>query len=139
MGNLAVTATQVAVVFPEKAEIWPAVAGVAVEAGNVVYQIAASGRMGLADEDDGAETSLVWGVALKRAGPGQGLDVLRRGHVFGFDLSGLDAGAAVSLSATPGALLDTGATTNIVGRVVRLTDAAGTKVLYVDCSLGAVS
>lgn len=134
MADLAVTAARVAVVFPEKAEIFPAVADVVVTPGQAVYQTA-SGRMGLAD----AEASLVWGIALQKATAGGGFDVLRRGHVYGYDLNGLDAGAAVSLSATAGALLDTGATTNIVGRVVRLTDAAATKVLFVDCSLAAVS
>jgi hypothetical protein len=39
------------------------------------------------------------------------------------------------LSNTAGALLDTGATTNIVARIVPLTDAALTKVLMVDCTL----
>lgn len=139
MGDIAVTAAKVAACFPEKAEIFDGIAGVTITAGQAVYVIASSGKLGLADEDASAEASFVWGIALNGGGAGQAVSVLRRGHCYGFGLSALNYATACSLSNTAGALLDTGATTNIVGRVVALSDANLTKVLFVDCTLAAVS
>lgn len=139
MGDIAVTAAKVAPCFPEKAEIFSGIAGVTITAGQAVYIIASSGKLGLADEDASAEASFVWGIALNGGGAGQAIDVIRRGHVYGFTVSGLNYALPCSLSNTAGALLDTGATTNIVGRVVALSDANMTKVLFVDCTLAAVS
>lgn len=139
MGDIAVSAAKVAAIFPEKAEIFDGIAGVTITAGQAVYLIAASGKLGLADEDASAEASYVFGIALNGGGAGQAISVLRRGHVGGFTVSGLNYALPVSLSANAGALLDTGATTNIVGRVVPLSDASLTKVLFVDCTLAAVS
>lgn len=139
MGDIAVTAAQVAVCFPEKAEIFPAIAAETVTAGQALYLAASTGKVGLADEDASAEKSYVFGVALNGGGAGQAIDVLRRGHVYGFTVSGLNYALPVSLSNTAGALLDTGATTNIVGRVVPLSNSDLTKVLFVDCTLAAVS
>lgn len=139
MGDIAVTAAKVAVCFPEKAEIFSGIAGVTITAGQAVYLIAASGKLGLADEDASAEASYPWGIALNGGGAGQAIDVLHRGHVYGFTLTALNYATPCSLSNTAGALLDTGATTNIVARVVPLSDADATKVLFVDCTLAAVS
>lgn len=139
MGDLTVTAAQVGLVFPNKSERFDGIAGVTITAGQVLYQIASSGELGLADENASAEASHVWGIALNGGGAGQAISVLRRGHLYGFDLSSLSYGAACSLSDTAGALLDTGATTNIVGRVTAVPDAIMTKVLFVDCTLAAAS
>jgi hypothetical protein len=139
MGDIAVTAAKIAPCFPEKAEIFSGIAGVTITAGQAVYVIAASGKLGLADEDASAEASFVWGIALNGGGAGQAIDVLRRGHCYGFTVGALAWALPCSLSATAGALLDTGATTNIVGRVVALSDADLTRVLFVDCTLAAVS
>lgn len=139
MGDIAVTAAKVAPCFPEKAEIFPGIAGVTITAGQAVYIIIASGKLGLADEDASAEASFVWGIALNGGAAGSAIDVLRRGHVYGFTVASIAYGLECSLSATAGALLDTGATTNIVARVVPLSDASLTKVLFVDCKLAAVS
>ncbi len=54
---------------------------------------------------------------------------------YGFTLTPHAYWLPCSLSNTAGALLDTGATTNIVARIVPLTDADLTKVLMVDCTL----
>jgi hypothetical protein len=139
VGDIALTAAKVAAVFPTKAEIFDGIAGVTITAGQAVYIIAASGKLGLADEDASAEASYVFGIALNGGGAGQAISVLRRGHCGGFTLSGVNYALPVSLSATAGALLDTGATTNIVARVMALSDADLTKVLFVDCTLAAVS
>lgn len=138
MGDIAVTAAKVAPVYPDKAEIWPAIAGETITAGQVVH-IDSSGNAMLADEDQDAAHSFVWGVALQGGAAGQAIDILRRGHVYGFTVSSLAHALPVSLSNTHGALLDTGATTNIVARVVPLPDNDRTKVLFFDCTLAAVS
>ena len=135
MGDIAVTAAKVAVVNLEDAWIVPAVAGTTITAGQFVYGIVASGKVGLADEDASAEASYVFGMALTGGVDGQVIQVLRRGMVEGFTLTGHAYWLPCSLSNTAGALLDTGATTNIVARIVPVTDAALTKVLLVDCTL----
>lgn len=136
MGDIAVTAAKVAPVFPEKAEIFTGIAGTTITAGQVVYGVASTGLLGLADENAGAEESAALGIALNGGGAGQAIDVLRKGHVYGFEVSSLAYWLPCSLSNTAGALLDTGATTNILARVEPLADANRTKVLYVDCGLG---
>lgn len=135
MGDIALTAAKIAVVNPEDAWIVPAVAGTTITAGQFVYGIVASGKVGLADEDASAEASYVFGMALTGGVDGQVIQVLRRGMVEGFTLTGHAYWLPCSLSNTAGALLDTGATTNIVARIVPVTDAALTKVLLVDCTL----
>jgi len=63
------------------------------------------------------------GIAVGRAGFGQGLDVVERGFVAGFDLSALAYDAPVYLSDTPGVLSSTpGTNSAVVGRVVAMTD-----------------
>ena len=134
MGDVAVTAAKVGLVFPEKAEVFTGIAGVTITAGQFVYGIISSGKLGLADEDADAEHSACLGVALNGAGAGQAVDVCRRGHVYGFTCGAY--WLVCSVSNTAGAILDTGASTNIVARVEPLSDNDLTKVLYVDCGLG---
>ena len=139
MADIAVVAAKVAVVDPDKAIIDTYTAGVAITAGQFVYGIVSSGYVGLADEDASAEASWVLGVALNSAAAYQPVDVLRRGRVAGFTLTSHAYYLPCSLSNTAGALLDTGAATNIVARIVPQNDAALTKVLLVDCVLGTIA
>jgi hypothetical protein len=139
MADIAVVAAKVAVVDPGKALIDTYTAGVAITAGQFVYGIVSSGYVGLADEDASAEASWVLGVALNSAAAYQPVDVLRRGRVAGFTLTSHAYYLPCSLSNTAGALLDTGAATNIVARIVPQNDAALTKVLLVDCVLGTIA
>lgn len=136
MGDIAVTAAKVAMVDPMKCDTFTGIAGETITAGQVVYGIIASGKLGLADEDASAEKSAVLGVALNGGGAGSAIEVLRKGKVYGFTLAGHAYWLACSLSNTAGALLDTGASTNIVARVEPMSDNDLTKVLYVDVSLG---
>jgi len=136
MGDIALTAAKIAAVFPEKCEIFSGTAGVTITAGQAVYFIIASGKLGLADENADAEHSACVGIALNGGGAGQAIDVLRKGHVYGFTVSGLAYALPVSLSNTAGALLDDGTATGLVGRIEPLNDADLTKVLYVDCGVG---
>ncbi len=57
--------------------------------------------------------------------------VLFEGHVAGFNISGLNYGAALYVSNNTGALADAAGTTNLpAGKVVPMTDKDRTKVLY---------
>lgn len=137
MGDLAVTAASVAVVDPDKAWIDTYIAGATITAGQFLYGIVSSGKVGLADEN-AAETSFVLGMALDGAVSGQAVQVLRRGKVYGFTLAGHAYWLPFSLSDTAGALRDD-VQTNVVARVVPLSDAALTKVLLVECNLGIIA
>ena len=137
MADVVVTAAKVAVVDPDKALIDTYTAGVTITAGQFLYGIVASGYVGLADEATSAVTSWVLGVALNGAAAGEAVDVLCQGKVYGFTLSGA-YWLPLSLSDTPGALRDD-YTTNVVARIVPLSDAALTKVLLVECGLGIVA
>lgn len=139
MGDIALTAAKIAVVDPDKAIIEVYTAGVTITAGQFLYGIVSTGKVGLADEDASAEASWVLGMALNGATAGQPVDVLRRGRVYGFTLSSHAYWLPCSLSNTAGALLDTGAATNIVARVVPMNDADLTKVLEVNCVLGTIA
>jgi hypothetical protein len=136
MGDIAVTAAKVGVVYPERAEIYSGIAGATITAGQAVYIVVADGKLNLADENASAETSACIGIALNGGGAGQVIDVLRKGHVYGFTVAALAYALPVSLSNTAGALLDDGTATGLVGRIEALPDASLTKVLYVDCGVG---
>jgi hypothetical protein len=132
MADLTLTAAQIAPVFPHDAKIYDIIAGVAVTAGQAVRENT-SGKAALCDANAGSGAEKFYGLALKTKGIGQGLSVLKEGHVYGFDLSSLAYGALVYLSDTAGALADTPSTTNSVpvGFVAPLSDSDVTKVLYI--------
>lgn len=138
MGDIALTAAKIAVVkgnsYP--ATIVPFTAGMTITKGQFVYGIVSSGKLGLADEDASAEASACLGMALNGGGAGEVIDVLEEGWVEGFTLTSHAYWLPCSLSATAGAILDTGATTNIVARIEPMNDLALTKVLHVKCGLG---
>lgn len=137
MANVSVTAAKVAVADPDKAVIDTYTAGETITAGQFLYGIVASGLVGLADENAGAAESFVLGMALNGAGTGQAVDVLRQGKAYGFTLSGA-YWLPLSLSETAGALKDV-VGTNVVARIVPLSDADLTKVLLVECNLGIIA
>lgn len=130
--QVTVTAAQVAAIFPQKAEIYDFIAAVAITAGQPVY-LTTAGKADLAD-GDAANTTVCTGIALNSAGAGQGVSVLKRGHVAGFAVSGLAYGAPVYFSGTAGQAYDTTVGAGkVLGIVVAMPEAGGpVKVLYVD-------
>ena len=133
MADITVTAARVAMCDPIKAKKHTHIAAEALTAGQVVYTVAASGRVGIADANASGKQQ-ARGIALEAAGAGYPVTVLEEGDLFGFGVSGLDADALVYLSDTAGALADAAGTMSVpIGRVVRLTDTpTETKVLRVD-------
>ncbi len=132
MADITSTAARVAVIFPAKAIIFDAEAAVALEAGQPAY-INSNGKAALADASNAA-TLVTPGVVLNKAGAGQGVSILKEGHVAGFDLSGLAYGAKVYVSDTAGALADAaGSTSLVMGSVVPIAQVGGpVKALYVE-------
>lgn len=132
MADVTVTAAQVAVVYPLKAEIFNGIATESITAGQALYMTSA-GKYGVADANASGKQQ-VRGIALNAAGAGQAVSVLRRGHVAGFTLGTYDS--LVYLSDNAGALADAAGTMSVkVGRVDAISDTALTKVLFVDVDL----
>lgn len=131
MADLSILST-VAAVFAD-AEIYDMLAGATITNGQAVRQNT-SGKAALADANAGSGAEKFRGIALSGVGAGQGVSIVKRGHVSGYDLSSLAYDALVYLSDTAGALSDTPSTTNSVpvGRVVALSDSNPSKVLYID-------
>lgn len=133
MAAIAVTAAQVSLVFPLAAEVFDFIAEEAIERGQLVY-VTATGGVKKASAA-AAGTAGVRGMALTKAGAGQGISVLKRGHVAGATISGLAYDAAVYAADTAGGLDTAAGTVSVVaGRVVPLSDSARTKVLYFSAS-----
>lgn len=137
MADLSIaTGASVQPVFPDLAEIVPFVPSVAFTQGQAVA-FNSSGKGILADANLTSASGVAQqfkGLALEKGGARQGISLLKRGHVAGFDLSGMSYGQIVWLSDTAGALATTPSSTKPVpiGTVVAMSDADATKVLYVD-------
>ena len=131
MADIAVTAAQVAVLFPHTAEVYSFIAAETITAGQAVY-FTSAGKAGVADANASGKQQ-VRGIALNGAGAGQAVDVVKRGHVAGFTLGTYNT--LVYLSDNAGALADAAGTVSAaVGRIVALSDSALNKALYVDLS-----
>jgi len=135
MADIALTAAQIAPIDVEKAEIYTFQAAEAITAGQVVYLLAA-GTVGVADATTGGGLYQARGIALNAAATGKACDVLKRGRVAGFTVSGMDASTPVFLSETAGALADAtpaGTGTAVVcGIVVTMPDKDATKVVHAE-------
>jgi hypothetical protein len=132
MADITVTAAQVSIVFPDKAEIYDFIAGVTITKGQAVYQLT-TGKIGLADANDAGKEQFL-GIALNAAAAGKPVSVLKSGMVYGFGVSELNAGVQVFLSDTAGALADAKSATKEVdcGKVIALPDNGLTKVLFIN-------
>ncbi len=142
MTDITVTAAQVAPVFSRfgKAEIYDAIASVTITAGQAVYIVAASGQLALADATTGGAQLLQYrGIALNGGGAGQAISFIMHGAVYGFTLSGMNYDAIVYLSNNAGNLADTtdGDVNIECGRVMAMSDADATRVLFVDVDMAA--
>ncbi len=131
MADIALTAAQVAAVYPgHGCCIRDYIATETITQGQAVY-VLTTGKVGVADANAGGKQQFR-GIALNGGGAGQAIGVLHEGEVYGFTVSGLNADALVYLSDTAGALADAAGTMTVAaGRVKVLPDANLTKVLYI--------
>lgn len=131
MADIALVAAKIARVVSQLDEVYDGIAGETITTGQAVYWIAASGKLGVADANAAGKQQFR-GIALNGGGAGQAISYLKQGLISGFTISGLNYDALVYLSDTAGALADAAGTMTVnVGRVVALSDANLTKVLYV--------
>ena len=136
MADLAVTAAEVGLVDPLKAEVHSGLAAEAITKGQAVYQTS-TGTFGVADANVAGKQQ-VRGVALEDAAAGQAVDLVKRGLVYGFTLTSQNHDTPVYLSDTAGALADAAGTLAVpCGLVVALADKAKTKVLWLECRWAA--
>lgn len=129
MTVLALTAAQIAPVFPSIANIFPYVAAETITAGEVCF-VDTNGKLQLADANAAGEQQARV-LALNGAGAGQAVDGLKEGHVYGFTITQA-YDAPVFLSDTVGDLDDAAGTLEVpLGIVAPLTDGSTiTKVIY---------
>jgi len=132
MADITVTAAKVAAEFDD-AEIRAVVLASTTTAGQALY-LTSSGTYGLADANDSGLEQFR-GIALEAGGAGQGVSMLRRGEVAGYTLAGAHDDV-IYLSDTSGALSTTAGTMTVqVGRLVCLTNADKTKLIYIDADM----
>jgi hypothetical protein len=138
MADLALTADYVRVTKEDCCEIHKGLASSAITVGQPVYIVTATGKYAPADANGSAPLNTVRGIALNTAAANGAVDVLVRGFLYGFTLTGVDYGAQVFVSDTAGSLADAAGTASLpVGRCVGIAEANGTlvKVLYVNINL----
>lgn len=132
MSDLTRTAAKVSVLAIGDPEIYTFLLGETGAQGNPTYLNATTGKLGIADAN-GSGTDTFFGIILDAGGANQAVGLLKRGFVTGWDLSGLNYGAAVYVSNTVGELADAaGSTSLLVGHVVPMPDKPLTKVLYIN-------
>lgn len=132
-GELTVTATQVSLIYPDKAEVKDMIAAETITAGEAVYQTAA-GLAGVADANSSGKQQFR-GIALKTAAAGRVVPVLKKGHVAGFTVSSTNCDSALYLSDTAGDIATSAGTLSVqVGRVTAMPDSASapTRVVYIE-------
>jgi hypothetical protein len=134
MSDLSITATDVAPV--KVIEQFTAPAHEAIDAGEAVYFVAATGKVGLADENGSAPLNEPEGIAITTANQANiTVTVVKQGIIdVGDALAGLDYGATVYLSQTAGLLADADPANGVViGEVVPAFGATtADKLLRID-------
>jgi len=134
-GELTVTAAQVAVIDPLKAEIFTGIAGEAITAGLPLY-MAATGLLGIADAN-AAGFFQCRGIALNAAGAGQAVDYIKRGRLAGMGTGAVNCSVPIFVSDTVGRIATSAGSTSVcVGIVVPMSDKDLTRVLYVEARYG---
>jgi hypothetical protein len=128
MSAVTVTAASVRMIFPHFAEAYPAVAGVALTAGQLVY-FNSSGKLVLTDADS-AGTALCDGMCLESAAAGQATSYLVRGHVAGLTLAGAYRALLYASDVAGGIDTAAGTVSLTIGRIVPMSDSDYTKVFY---------
>lgn len=131
MTAIVINTERVAPVYAALAEIFPFIAGETIQRGDPVFIQTTTGKV-FKSLAAAAGTAKFAGYALQQAGAGQAVDVLKKGHMYGLTLDALNAGARTYVGDTGGSDTAVGTVTVATGTVIQISDAALTKVLYVD-------
>lgn len=133
MADVVVTAAQVGVVYPDRAEIYPVILAETVTAGQSAYQLT-TGKFGLSGAAAAGKEQFR-GFFLRGGAAGEVVPLLVRGHVYGFTISQA-YDAILYQSNTLGAIADAAGTKSVpVARVVPLPDSNLTKVVFVNANV----
>jgi len=139
MSDLTWTESLIARVYPADMDIAynVVIASGSTIAGHSVFQ-QANGAYALTDASF-ANRSGFRGILLETTVASGVVSLLRRGVLYGYDLSGVNADAPIYLSNTAGTLSSVaGDNSVIVGRVVTLTTPTLEKVIEIDCDIANV-
>ncbi len=130
MTAISVTAAQVGRAQPDKDEVIQVKLGATTTAGQVLNQDT-DGTFGIADANGSGNELQPRVVAVEGGVAGSWVSAMKRGWLYGYDVSAMNYDALVYLSDTAGAF-DTaaGSTEARCGRIVLLPDS--TKAVYVD-------
>lgn len=131
MAAITTNTDRVAPVFANLAEIFPQIAGETIERGDPLFVKVADGKV-YKTLAAAAATAAFAGYSLHKAGAGQAVDVLKKGHMYGLDLDAVAYGARTYAGNAGGSDTAAGTVSVPTGTVVGLSDPARTKVVYVD-------
>lgn len=127
MPDIAVTKERIATVYSDRAEVYNHIAGVDLDAGDLVT-LNTAGAVIKADADD-ANANTFRGVSLQSVKSGMPVAILYQGHVSGYSVDALNVNVPLYVSNTVGRLSDTAGTKSMIaGYVSALSDR--TKVVY---------
>lgn len=137
MGDVALTAANIACVDPKNCETYNVEAGTAITKGQILCWDT-DGQVLVADGNQAALDEPV-GVALEAGVAGKVISMLVKGLVYGFTVSGINTGTLLTLSDTIGAVETAGAGEQC-GRVWALSGGETTDyVAFFDFDIGAAS
>lgn len=131
MTAITTTPDRVAPIFASLAEIFSFIAGETIDRGDPVFIQTTTGKVFKSLAAAGT-TAAFAGYSLHKAGAGQAVDVLKKGHMWGHDVSALAYGARTYVGDTGGSDTAAGTVSVPTGTIVPLSDSALTKVVFVD-------
>lgn len=137
MADLALTADLISPVWPDKSEIYSAIAAESITAGQVVAFDTGEDddKLYVADGNDGDLDQPV-GVALEAGGAGQVIPYLMRGFVEGYTVSAIANFTQLWLSDTAGAIGTTAGTSNApVGRIMPNSQPTPRLLVFINCDV----
>jgi hypothetical protein len=141
MSAITVTAAKVAPAKPNdhSTVIASRIAAAAITVGQSLFTTTSNGKVDLEDTSSAGKQQFR-GIALETVGAGQAVDVLERGLIEGYDLSGMSFDDFAYGQDTPGVIGTTAGTKTVrIGRVVPTTmyDSSGNikKLLYVQADM----
>lgn len=138
MAVLTVNTSRVQPVHEDRSHVESYICGETIDYGDPVFIQTTTGNI-LKSNAGATATAAFAGYSLGKGGAGQAIDVLHKGQLPCFDLSGVAYGGQAFVD-DAGTTNDTAGTTSVAtGRVKPISDPALTKVLVVDVDLTAAS
>lgn len=130
MADLTISTT-ISLIDPGQCETYDAIPATTVAVGDAVHFDPTTGKIAAADANAAGDQQFA-GIVVKVTG--RAATILKRGRVYGFNLSGMSYFAQAFVSDTAGKLADAAGTLEVaVGKVVPVAESGGpVKALYID-------